>query len=335
MRHQRVVCQSTTRGLARVVLEALLVRLSQGADSPMHLGQTHLRREIIAMDTKAATNQPPQEQSHQPGVQAPMRPEPVTIREGYRGSGRLTGRTAYITGGDSGIGRAVAVHFAKEGADVAIGYLEETEDARETRRLVQEAGGSCLLIQADLSTETACRHAVGRVLEHFKTIDVLVNNAAEQHPVEQPEELSSEQLERTFRTNLFGCIYTIQAALPHLRSGASIINTSSVTGSRGHKTLIDYSASKGAIHALTFSLAQALADRGIRVNAVAPGPVWTPLIVASFDAEKVAEFGSDTLLKRAAQPSEIAPAYVYLASADASFVTGQVLHINGGSYLTG
>lgn len=280
------------------------------------------------------TPQPPQQQDRQPGLQEPMQPRPVTIREGYRGSGKLQGRIAYITGGDSGIGRAVAVHFAREGAQIAIAYLEEDEDARRTKQLVEAEGSRCLLIPGDLSKESACRDAVEQVVGTLGGLDILVNNIAEQHPVDEPELLDSDQLEQTFRTNVFSYYYTVDAALPHLGEGACVINTSSVTGSRGHRTLLDYAATKGAIHAMTLSYAQALAGRGIRVNAVAPGPVWTPLIPASFDADKVAQFGSDTLMKRPGQPSEVAPAYVYLACDDASFVTGQILHVNGGSHLS-
>ena len=277
---------------------------------------------------------PPQEQDEQPGRQTQMTPEPITIRDNYRGSGKLDGKVAYITGGDSGIGRAVAVHFAREGADVAVAYLEETRDAKETQRLVEAEGRRCLLIAGDLSRERACEDAVARVVEELGRLDVLVNNVAEQHPVEEPEDLDAEQLERTFRTNVFSYFYTLKAALEHLGEGGSVINTSSVTGSRGHDSLLDYSATKGAIHAMTMSYAKVLAERGIRVNAVAPGPVWTPLIPASFDAERVATFGSDTLLKRAGEPCEIAPAYVFLACQDASFVTGQIVHVNGGSHLS-
>jgi len=278
--------------------------------------------------------QPAQEQTRQPGLQRRMHPEPISIRPGYRGSGKLDGKIAFITGGDSGIGRAVAIHFAREGADVAIAYLDEHEDARETQRLVEAEHRKCLVLPGDLGDEDACRTAVRLVLEQFGRLDVLVNNIAEQHPVENAQELTRDQLEKTFRTNLFSFYSVISAALPHLDGNASIINTGSVTGSRGHETLLDYAATKGAIHAMTMSFAQSLAQRGIRVNAVAPGPVWTPLIPASFDAEKVATFGSDTLMKRPGQPSEIAPAYVYLASEDSSFVTGQILHVNGGSYLS-
>ncbi len=278
--------------------------------------------------------QPPQEQHRQPGRQGEMVPQPESIRDSYRGTGRLQDRVAIITGGDSGIGRAVALHFAREGAMVAFGYLDETADAAETERLVHAEGGRCLSVAGDVGDPGFCRRFVERVVKEFGSLDILVNNAGEQHTVDAPEELTPEQIERTFRTNVFSCLYMATAAIPHLGDGGCIINTGSVTGARGHETLIDYASTKGAIHALTFSLAQALADRGIRVNAVAPGPVWTPLIPASFSADKVAEFGSDTLLKRAGQPSELGPAYVFLASRDASFITGQTIHINGGGYIS-
>ena len=277
--------------------------------------------------------QPPQKQDHQPGDQHRMRPRPESIRDGYRGSGRLQDRVALITGGDSGIGRAVALHFAREGAKVAFGYLEESEDAAEAERLVAEEGAQCMALAGDVGDPEFCARLVRETLETFGRLDVLVNNAGEQHTVEAPEELTPEQVERTFRTNVFAYVYMATAAIPHLEDGGCIINTGSVTGARGHEKLIDYAATKGAIHALTFSLAQALADRGIRVNAVAPGPVWTPLIPASFSADEVAEFGSSTLLKRPGQPSELGPAYVFLACEEASFITGQTLHVNGGGYL--
>jgi NAD(P)-dependent dehydrogenase (short-subunit alcohol dehydrogenase family) len=263
-----------------------------------------------------------------------MRPQPESIRASYRGSGRLDGKVALITGGDSGIGRAVALHFAREGARVVIGYLEEGDDAAETERLVAKEGGQCLSIAGDVGDPGVCRELVRRTVEAHGRLDILVNNAAEQHTVEEPEELEPEQIERTFRTNIFAYIYLATAALEHMGEGASIINTGSVTGVRGHEKLIDYAATKGAIHAFTFSLAQAVADRGIRVNAVAPGPIWTPLIPASFSAEEVAEFGASTLLKRAGQPAEVAPAYVFLASEEASFITGQTIHVNGGGHIS-
>ena len=277
---------------------------------------------------------PPQTQDEQPGHQTEMRPQPESIREGYRGAERLKGKVAIVTGGDSGIGRAVALHFAREGATVAFGYLNEEEDAAETERLIRAEGGECLALSGDVGDPEWCRGFVRLVMETYDRLDILVNNAAEQHTVDSPEELSAEQIERTFRTNVFAYLFMASEAIPHLGKSGCIINTGSVTGVRGHAKLIDYASTKGAIHALTFSLAQSLAERGIRVNAVAPGPVWTPLIPASFTAKEVAEFGSDTLMKRAGQPSEIAPAYVFLASDDASFMTGQTLHVNGGGHIS-
>ena len=277
---------------------------------------------------------PPQHQPRQPGRQSRMHPEPVTIRDDYAGSGKLDGKVALVTGGDSGIGRAVAVHFAREGADVAIAYLSEDADAEETKRLVEAEDRRCLLIRGDLKKEAHCKKVVDRVVRTLGGLDVLVNNHAMQFPVEAPEQLTPEQIRTTFETNVFSFMFLCAAAADHLEDGGCIINTGSITGTRGHETLIDYASTKGAIQSLTFSLAQMLAKRGIRVNAVAPGPIWTPLIPASFDKKKVATFGSTTLMGRPGQPSEVAPAYVYLASEDGSYVTGQIIHVNGGGHIS-
>ncbi|MFB9068751.1 SDR family oxidoreductase [Pseudofulvimonas gallinarii] len=285
------------------------------------------------MSSKEKRPNPPQSQDQQPGHESEMRPRPVFIRDDYRGSGKLEGRVALISGGDSGIGRAVAVHFAREGADVAIIHLEENEDARETRRLVEAEGRRCHVIRTDLSKAGNGRKAVSDTVSALGALDILVNNAGEQHESDSPAELDRAQIEQTFATNLFACFELVDAALPHLKKGSSIISTGSITGARGHETLLDYAATKGAIHAMTFSFAQSLAKRGIRVNAVAPGPIWTPLIPASFDADKVAKFGADTPMGRPGQPAEVAPAYVLLASEDGAYITGQVIHINGGGYM--
>jgi NAD(P)-dependent dehydrogenase (short-subunit alcohol dehydrogenase family) len=278
---------------------------------------------------------PPQTQ-RRPGSTGEMRPEPHDEMRGYEGSGRLEGLVALVTGGDSGIGRAVAVAFAKEGADVAVAYLEEHDDARHVGGLIEGCGRRALLVPGDLSQEQGCREAVRRTVEELGRLDVLVNNIATQQPVERPEEITSEQWERTFATNVHSYFWTTQAALPHLREGSAIVNTASINGLRGNRSLIDYSATKGAILAYTYSMAQALADRGIRVNAVAPGPVWTPLIPATMDEEKVEQFGAQVPMGRAAQPDEIAPSYVFFASSRlSSYYTGEVLAPTGGETLPG
>lgn len=264
-----------------------------------------------------------------------MEPPPIVIREDYRGSGKLTGRVALISGGDSGIGRAVAVHFAREGADVAFLYLNEHEDAAQTVQLIEAEGRQALALSGDVGDAKVCRKAVKDTLRKFGRLDVLVNNAAEQHPQDDLLSITPEQLEQTFRTNVFGMFYLTQAALPHLTAGASIIVTTSVTAYRGSESLIDYASTKGAQVSFTRSLSANLAAKGIRVNAVAPGPIWTPLIPSTFGAEQVADHGVKVPLERPGQPAEVAPAFVYLACADSTYVTGQVMHVNGGEIVNG
>lgn len=278
---------------------------------------------------------PPQSQPHQPGVESEMRPRPQTEGKNYRAAGKLQGKIALITGGDSGIGSAAAIAFAKEGADVAITYLEEQQDADHTRKMIEQQGRQCLMLAGDIGEESFCEALMAEVIARFGQLDILVNNAAEQHSADRLEDISSEQLERTFRTNIFAMFYLTRAAMPHLKQGARIINTTSVTAYRGSSHLLDYSSTKGAIVSFTRSLSQQLAPRGIHVNAVAPGPVWTPLIPSSGPPEQSANFGTQVPLGRPAQPEEIAPCYVFLASDDAGYMTGQVLHPNGGEVING
>lgn len=278
---------------------------------------------------------PPQSQSQQPGLETLMHPRPKSDDPSYRGSGKLKGKVALITGGDSGIGKAVAIFFAKEGADCVIVYLNEHQDAQATQQAVTEQGGRCLLIAGDIGTSEFCQSVVDQTIKEFGSLNIVVNNAAEQHPQESLEKISDEQLERTFRTNIFAQFYLTRAALPHLSRGDTIINTASVTAYRGSHHLIDYASTKGAIVAFTRSLALSLAPQGIRVNAVAPGPIWTPLIPSTFSAERSASFGEDKPLGRAGQPEEVAPAFVFLAADDSSYMTGQVLHPNGGEIING
>lgn len=277
---------------------------------------------------------PPQRQK-QPGKETEMTPRPVSGEFEYEGSERLQGKVAIITGGDSGIGRAVAIAFAREGANICFAYLEEDQDAKETRDIVEREGVRCLAFRGDIGQERFCQDVVNKTMEAFGRIDIVVNNAAEQHYCESLEEISAEQLERTFRTNIFSYFFLTKAALRHLKPGSRIINSTSVTAYKGSPMLLDYASTKGAIVAFTRSLALSLAEKGILVNAVAPGPVWTPLIPATFPEEKTEKFGEDVPLKRAGQPVEIAHSYVFLASEGGSYMTGQVLHPNGGTIVGG
>jgi len=276
---------------------------------------------------------PPQQQPQQPGRERAMQPRPIFIRDDYRGSGKLADKIALITGGDSGIGRSIAVHYAREGAHVAIVYLNEHDDAQETKRLVEQEKRECLLLSGDVGDEAFCFEAVNRTVQEFGGLDILVNNAAEQHPKQRLEDIHAEQLVQTFRTNIFAYFYMAKAALRHLKDGGVILNTTSVTAYRGSGHLLDYSSTKGAIVAFTRSLALSLAERGIRVNGVAPGPIWTPLIPATFPPDKVEKFGADVPMGRAGQPAEVGTCFVFLASADASYLTGQTIHPNGGGFV--
>ena len=269
----------------------------------------------------------------EPGRQRPMRPQPQSIRDGYRGSGKLEGKVALITGGDSGIGRSVAVHFAREGADVAIMYLAEDDDARDTERMVVAEGRRCLLLRGDARSEARCRWAVEQTVTKLGGLNVLVNNLADHVSQDRLEDISAKQLKTTFENNVYPYFFVTRFALEHLREGDTIINTGSVTSFRGSEHLLDYASTKGAIETFTYSLAKNLVKRGIRVNGVAPGPIWTPLITSTYGPREQKEFGRDTPMGRAGQPSELGPAYVFLACEDSSYITGQFLHVNGGGFI--
>lgn len=278
---------------------------------------------------------PEQHQTRQPGLEAEMTPQPDSTMEEYNGSGKLRSKVAIITGGDSGIGRSVAVAFAKEGADITIVYLDEHEDAALTKEEIEKCGRKCILIAGDVGDEKFCAEVVEKTIAAFDHIEILVNNSAEQHVQESILDIDNAQLEKTFRTNIFSMFHMVKAVLPHLKKGARIINTTSVTAYKGSPHLVDYSATKGAIVTFTRSLSLQLIERGIHVNAVAPGPIWTPLIPSTFPPDEVASFGKNVPMKRPGQPDEVAPCFVFLASQDCSYMSGQVLHPNGGNVVNG
>lgn len=284
---------------------------------------------------KEKLQRPPQEQNQRPGLESEMVPLPQAEDKQYQSSGKLRGKVAFITGGDSGIGRAVAILFAKEGADIAVVYYNEHEDARETKKQVEQEGQRCLLISGDIGDDAFCQHAVDQTVDELGKLNCLINNTAEQHPQKDIRDISTEQLERTFLTNIFAMFHLGKAALPHLHKGDTIINTASVTTYRGSPQLLDYSATKGAIVGFTRSLSQALIKDGIRVNGVAPSPIWTPLIPSTFPPDKVATFGGDVPMERAGQPEEVATCFLFLASDDSSYIAGQILHPNGGEVING
>ena len=280
-------------------------------------------------------NVPEQKQNKQPGFESLMNPKPIFENPNCIGSNKLLNKVALITGGDSGIGKSVALAYAREGADIAIVYLNEHEDADNTKKLIEAKGRKCILIPGDIGDDTFCINAINETINELQKIDILVNNAGEQHPQNSIEDITKQQLEKTFKTNIFGMFYMVKAALPHLKEGAVIINTSSITAYKGHETLIDYSSTKGAIVTFTRSLSLSLQNRKIRVNAVAPGPIWTPLIPSSFSAVEVGKFGSNTPMGRPGQPVELCETYVFLASEGASFISGDTIHVNGGTVING
>ncbi|MGY4691286.1 SDR family oxidoreductase [Salibacterium sp. K-3] len=277
--------------------------------------------------------QPAQTQPSQPGIEASMNPLPIQPGE-YQGVGKLSGKTALVTGGDSGIGRAVSMVYAKEGANVAVVYYNEHSDAEETKQLIEAEGVQCLLIPGDIKDEAFCKDIVQQTVNTFGTLDIVVNNAAVQYVRNDISEITTEQLEETFQTNFFSYFHVTKAAIPFMKEGGSIISTTSINAYRGHPQLIDYSAAKGAIVSFTRSLAQPLVQKGIRINMVAPGPVWTPLIPSTFPADQVAQFGTNSPMGRPGQPSEHAGIYVFLASEESSYMTGQAVHINGGEFIS-
>lgn len=283
----------------------------------------------------APTPFPPQHQAQQPGIESMMNPQPLFDNPLYKAAGKLKNKVAIITGGDSGIGRAVAVAYAREGANVVIVYLNEHEDAKLTKQRVESYGQSCLAIAGDVGNETFCQQIIDQTIKEYGKLDILVNNAAEQHVQNGLENISTQQFEKTFRTNFYSVFFLTRAALPHLQMGAAIINTASLTCYEGNEQLIDYASTKGAIVAFTRSLAKSLAPKGIRVNGVAPGTVWTPLIPASFPANQVANWGMKNPMKRSGQPQDLAPAYVFLAAEDSVYMTGQIMHVNGGVVVNG
>lgn len=278
---------------------------------------------------------PKQHQKQQPGVEEVMTPEPGSMMEGYKGSGKLESKVGIVTGGDSGIGRAVAIAFAKEGADIVIAYLNEHGDANATKNEIEQCGRKCVLISGDVGDDKFCAEVVAKAISTFGHLEILVNNAAEQHVRDSILDIDNSQLEKTFRTNIFSMFYMVKAALPHLKKGARIINTTSVTAYKGSPHLLDYSATKGAIVAFTRSLSLQLMEKEINVNGVAPGPIWTPLIPSTFPPDEVADFGKKVPMKRPGQPDEVAPCYVFLASQDSSYIAGQILHPNGGTVVNG